>query len=58
VRLVFGGIDLKEMKYPMKGIHVISTGDTNRWVLEFNRIGYAIKNTEPFAKLFGQTKEV
>jgi len=28
--LVFGGISLSDMEYPMKGIHVISTGDTNR----------------------------
>src|SRR5258705_2748199 len=31
--LVFGGISLNDMEYPMKGIHVISTGDTNRWAL-------------------------
>jgi hypothetical protein len=52
---VFGGVSLSDMEYPMKGIHVISTGDTNRWVLEFKRLGYEIKNIEPFSKLFCQS---
>jgi len=52
--LVFGGINLNDMEYPMKGIHVISTGDTNRWTLEFKHLGYEIQNPEPFAQLFLQ----
>jgi len=52
--LVFGGISLNDMEYPMKGIHVISTADTNRWVLEFKHLGFEIKDTNPFAQLFVQ----
>jgi hypothetical protein len=52
--LIWGGIDLSEMLYPIKGIHCISTGDTNRWVEEFNSLGYQIKDIEPFARLFKQ----
>jgi len=52
--LICGGIDLAEMKYPIKGIHCIGTGDTNRWVKELGSLGYKIVDLEPFAKLFGQ----
>ncbi len=40
--LVFGGIPLSEMKPPINQIHVIGTGDTNRWVKLFESLGYQI----------------
>lgn len=52
--LIYGGVDLAELKYPLKGIHCISTGDTNRWVREFDFLGYKIKETKQFAELFRQ----
>ena len=33
--LIWGGIDFAEMEYPIRGIHCIGTGDTNRWEMEF-----------------------
>jgi|GEM_PF-5937740 len=52
--LISGGIDLADMKYPIKGIHCISTGDTNRWNNEFESLGYKITDHASFAKLFKQ----
>lgn len=52
--LICGGIDLSEMKYPMKGIHCIGTGDTNRWIKELDSLGYKIIDSKPFAELFRQ----
>ena len=52
--LICGGIDFSEMKYPIKGIHCIGTGDTNRWEKEFNDLGYKINDSKLFAKLFKQ----
>ncbi|OFY86605.1 MAG: hypothetical protein A3F72_09025 [Bacteroidetes bacterium RIFCSPLOWO2_12_FULL_35_15] len=52
--LIWGGIDLAEMKYPIKGIHCIGTGDTNRWEKELGSLGYKFENKKPFAELFKQ----
>ncbi len=45
------------MEYPIRGIHCIGTGDTNRWEMEFASLGYKIEDREPFAKLFKQYDE-
>lgn len=53
---VFGGIDIGFAKYPIRGIQLISTGDTNRWIKELKSIG-CIKVEEyqkEFALLFRQ----
>ncbi len=52
--LIWGGINMSEMNYPIKGIHCISTGDTNRLIEELKTLGYEIKNHIPFAELFNQ----
>lgn len=53
---VWGGISMSDMKFPMKGIHCISTGDTNRYVDELGNLGYRITDHAPFADLFKQEK--
>ena len=49
-----GGIDFSSIKYPIKGIHCINTGDTNRWIEELSNLGYEIIDHIPFAELFKQ----
>lgn len=57
--LVFGGIPLSEMKPPINQIHVIGTGDTNRWMKLFESFGYQIDATteESLSKLFRQNRD-
>ncbi len=51
---IFGEIDFSYIKYPIKGIHCIATGDTNRWTEELQKLDYDIKDHIPFSLLFKQ----
>ena len=55
---VFGGVDWSQLEYPLKGIHLIDTGDTNRWIKELQEIGFEINKEveEKLAKLFNQNQ--
>lgn len=57
---VFSGVDHSKVRLPLGGIHLISTGDTNRWMEELLAMGVAeMKEKEKkFARLFGQEKPV
>jgi hypothetical protein len=57
---VFSGIDSGKVKLPLGGIHLISTGDTNRWVEELLAMGVTEmqRKWKDFAKLFGQAPPV
>jgi hypothetical protein len=50
--VISSGVHLNDMKFPLKGLHCIEMGDTNRWVKEFGRLGYTITDHTPFSKLF------
>lgn len=52
--VVSSGVHLNDMKFPLKGLHCIEMGDTNRWVKEFGRLGYTIIDHTPFSNLFKQ----
>lgn len=54
---VFGGFDSKGVTFPIAGIHLVETGDTNRWVTELLAMGVAdVRGKQGrFAKLFKQT---
>ena len=53
---VFGGVGFIEMKYPIRGLQVLDTGDTNRWKIELQKIGCANidEHEKSFAQLFRQ----
>jgi hypothetical protein len=55
---VFGGFDSKEIALPIGGIHLVGTGDTNRWIEELTamKVANVIGKQEKFAKLFRQNK--
>src|SRR5258707_6173853 len=38
---VFGGVELRQIPPPLQAIHLIDTGDTNRWVTELEGMGVA-----------------
>lgn len=48
---VWGGVGFSDMKFPMKGFHVIGTGDTNRCELAFADLGYKILDNKPFFRI-------
>ena len=52
--IVFSGIPTDTFQYPLKGIHLLFSGDTNRWMLEFEQIGLHVTPDiqAEFAKLF------
>jgi len=39
---VFGGVDWSKLEYPLRGIQLIDTGDTNRWIKELTDIGFNV----------------
>jgi len=53
---VFGGVEWSQLEYPLRGIHLIDTGDTNRWTKELKEIGFEINKDveEKLAELFNQ----
>lgn len=53
---VFGGIEPKDIAYPLAGIQFVGTWDTNRWRMELLAMGVtAIDQKEPeLARLFRQ----
>jgi len=52
--IVFSGIPTAAFEYPLRGIHLLFHGDTNRWMLEFKQIGLLVTPDiqNEFAKLF------
>jgi hypothetical protein len=56
----FSGVNPSKVSLPLGGIHLISTGDTNRWTEEFLAMGVSdMKQKEKkFARLFGQEQPV
>jgi hypothetical protein len=52
--IVFSGIPPATFEYPLRGIHLLFHGDTNRWMLEFSQIGLKItpELQAAFAALF------
>jgi TIR domain len=56
---VFGGVDWQHIPFPLKAVHLIDTGDTNRCVTELERIGVSSvrKKLDAFARLFRQNRD-
>ncbi|PYL00612.1 MAG: hypothetical protein DME19_04495 [Verrucomicrobia bacterium] len=56
---VFGEVNWSLLEYPLKGIHLIDTGDTNRWVKELTEAGFNIAKEveERLAALFRQASQ-
>lgn len=52
--IVFSGIPTESFEYPLKGIHLLFHGDTNRWMREFSEMGLKITDDiqRGFAHLF------
>jgi hypothetical protein len=52
--IVFSGIPPATFEYPLRGIHLLFQGDTNRWMLEFAQIGLNVTRDlqAEFAALF------
>lgn len=51
---IFGGVNWSLLEYPLRGIQLIDTGDTNRWIKELTDIGFNISKDveEKLAALF------
>lgn len=54
--LIFSGVDLKHIEYPLIGLQLLMHGDTNRWMLEFTQLGLNVTKElqDQFAALFEQ----
>ena len=52
--IVFSGIPPSTFEYPLKGIHLLFHGDTNRWLLEFGQMALTVTPSlqAAFAALF------
>src|SRR6266487_2894760 len=37
--ILFSGVEANRLDYPLKGIHLLVSGDTNRWVMELKDMG-------------------
>ena len=51
---LFSGVSPKDFKLPLKSLHLLQTGDTNRWMLELGQMGVRIPEAvkRDFADLF------
>src|SRR4029453_2320981 len=56
---IFGSVNWQQIPFPLKAVHLIDTGDTNRWVTELERIGVrSVRNKiDAFAGLFRQNRD-